>query len=391
MQAAILAAIQAATRAVIQAVVLAAMLAVAWSSLATSPAHAATVYTGDTIEGVKVISRLDLRDLAPGQIHRFLFQGAEMATGQRWYVPVLVAKGAREGKRILLVSGIHGDELTPIGVVQKVFAGLDPAAMSGAVIGLVGPSRPGVEYVSRGWPTNNLGRWLVNPNRTWPGEESGDTVERHSWLLMNQLFKGNADVGVDIHTGGNGIDFALFAFVNAQDAEARQIAELFPIDQILLEPGFDGTLEYALVRAGIPAITLELGGPRSFDPVMIQAGVDGVANMLSHYKIVDRPLGTTARDRNVYVGNQMIDLFATNSGFTELYVKLNDTVVKGQKLAIQRNAFGDLVQEYVAPVDGRVAIIGTDAVRERGVDLVSILTRNPACAKGDCPYDGEEP
>lgn len=297
--------------------------------LAVPASHAATVYTGDRIQGVRVISQLDVNDLEPGKTHRFMFQGVEMGTGQHWYVPVMVARGAKAGKRVLLVAGVHGDELNPIGVLQRVFADLDATKLSGAVIGIIGLSRPGVEYVTRGWPWTDLGKTLVNPNRTWPGEESGNPVERHSWLVMNRLIKGNADVGVDIHTGGNGIDFALFAFANAKDKEAQQLAQLFPIDQILLEPGFDGTLEYALVRAGIPAITLELGGPRSFDPEMISAGVKGVENLFAHYKMMDRPLGQTAKDRQVFIGNQLVDMFAANSGFTEVLVRLNDTVRKG--------------------------------------------------------------
>lgn len=354
-------------------------------------AQAATVFTGDKVQGVEVISQLDVSDLAPGKTHRFMFQGVEMGTGQHWYVPVMVAKGANSGKRLLLVSGVHGDELNPIRVVQKVFADLDATKLSGSVIGIIGPSRPGVEHVTRMWPVSNLGVNLINPNRTWPGNEAGNTVERHSWLVMNRLIKGNADIGVDIHTGGNGIDFALFAFANWKDAEAQQIAQLFPIDQILLEPGFDGTLEYALVRAGIPAITLELGGPRSFDAQMIASGTEGAENLLAHYKMLDRPLGQTAKDRQVFVGNKLANLFAVQSGFTEVLVKLNDTVKKGQKVAVQHNAFGDVVHEYFAEVDGRVAIIGTDAIRERGVDIVSILTNSSECASGNCPYAGDEP
>lgn len=353
--------------------------------------QAATVFTGDQVQGVAVISQLDVNDLEAGKTHRFMFQGVEMGTGQHWYVPVMVAKGARDGKRLLLVAGVHGDELNPIGTVQKAFADLDATQLSGVVIGIIGPSRPGVEHVTRMWPTSNLGVNLINPNRTWPGAETGNTVERHSWLIMNRLIKGNADIGVDIHTGGNGIDFALFAFVNHKSAEARQIAELFPIDQILLEPGFDGTLEYALVRAGIPAITLELGGPRSFDADMIAAGTGGVANLLSHYRMLDRPLGQVAADRDLFVGNKLVDQFAVQSGFTEYLVELNEAVRQGQKLAIQRNAFGDIVHEYFAQVDGRVAIIGTDAVREHGVDIISILAKDDGCPDGACPYHGEVP
>jgi predicted deacylase len=358
--------------------------------LSASPVTAATVYTGDLIDGKKVISQLDVNDLAPGQVHKFLFQGVEMGTGQHWYVPVMVAKGVRSGKRLLLVSGVHGDELTPIGVVQKVFAEIDPRTLSGAVIGIIGSSRPGVEHTTRGWLWMDLGHSQINPNRTWPGIETGNTVQRHSWLLMNRLIKGNADIGVDIHTGGNGIDFALFSFTDSKDKEALQLSKLFPIDQIYLHQGTGGSLASALVAAGIPGFTLELGGPRSFDPEMIKAGVIGVGNVLSHYKMQDRPMGQTAMDRNVFIGNQLVDLFAENSGFTEVFVKLNETVTKGQKVAVQKNAFGEIVHEYIAPADGRVAIIGTDAVRERGVDVVSIIANSDQCKDGSCKYTGDE-
>ena len=56
-------------------------------------AHAATDYTGDSIEGVKVIRKLDLSDLDAGKVHRFYLQGASNGVGQHWLVPILVAKG----------------------------------------------------------------------------------------------------------------------------------------------------------------------------------------------------------------------------------------------------------------------------------------------------------
>jgi len=357
----------------------------------SSSARAATTFTGDKVQGVPVISQLDVNDLEPGRIHRFMFQGVEMGTGQYWYVPVLVAKGAKTGKRLLLVSGVHGDELNPVAAVQQVFADLDAAKLSGTVMGIVGPSRPGVEWVTRSWPMNSLGTTLINPNRTWPGKETGNTVERHCWLITNRLIKGNVDVGVDYHTGGTGIDFALFVFAYAKDPEAQRVAELFPVDQIMADPGLEGTLEYALVKAGIPAVTVELGGPRGFDAERIRVGVEGAENLLAYYKMVDRPLGPTAKDKNVFHGNKLEDIVGVTGGFVKLLVKLNDEVKKGQRVAVQRNAFGDVVHEYTAGAGGRVAILGTDAIRERDVDIVTILTNSSECPSDGCPYHGDEP
>src|SRR6516164_7474683 len=75
--------------------------AAAQGASAPSGAQAAsrTVYTGDVIQGKKVVSTLDVNDLEPGKKHRLYFQGVEMPTGQHWYVAVTVAKGAKPGKR----------------------------------------------------------------------------------------------------------------------------------------------------------------------------------------------------------------------------------------------------------------------------------------------------
>jgi hypothetical protein len=62
-----------------------------------------TVYTGETIQGKKVVSALDVSDLEPGRKHLLYFQGVQMPTGQHWYVSVTVAKGAKPGKRVVLV------------------------------------------------------------------------------------------------------------------------------------------------------------------------------------------------------------------------------------------------------------------------------------------------
>jgi uncharacterized protein len=79
-----------------------------------------TIYTGDTIKGKRVVSALDVNDLEPGKKHLLYFQGVQMPTGQHWYVSVTVAKGAKPGKRVILVSGVHGDEMSSVHTVQTV-------------------------------------------------------------------------------------------------------------------------------------------------------------------------------------------------------------------------------------------------------------------------------
>src|SRR6185436_15287573 len=131
------------------------------ASGATPGTPKGTVYAGDVIQGKKVITALDVNDLEPGQKHSLYFQGVEMPTGQHWYVSVTVARGAKPGKRAVLVSGVHGDEMSSVYTVHTVMNQLDPAEMSGTVTAVTDVSRPAMESMQRRWPNSGRGNDLI--------------------------------------------------------------------------------------------------------------------------------------------------------------------------------------------------------------------------------------
>jgi predicted deacylase len=344
------------------------------------------VYTGDVIQGKRVISQLDVADLEPGKKHSFYFQGVQMGTGQHWYLPVVVAKGAKPGKRILLISGVHGDEVSPVDAVQRTMAALDPAQMSGTVTAVYDVSRPAKEGTTRMWPIAQWGGQLIDLNRVWPGDEQGgNAAVRHAGLVFNRLLKPNADHALDYHTAATGGDFTAFIFAKLGKPGIRAMAELFPIEQIKSDPGFPGTLETSLVEAGIPALTIEIGGPRSYDRRMIPLFVEGGLNVLRLHGVIPGPMGRTAKDAGTFYGDAFHTVRATHGGFLELLVDLTDTVAAGQKVAIQRNSFGEVVKEYVSEVAGEVSTIQRDAMIEPGTRVVQILYDSP---KPECDGDG---
>jgi uncharacterized protein len=124
---------------------------------AATPASDGTAYTGDVIQGKKVVSALDVDNLEAGKKHLFYFQGAPTAAGQHWHVSVMVAKGAKPGKRIALIAGVHGDEISSVRTVQTIMDQLDPAEMSGAVMAAFDVSRPAIEGMARRWPNSGRG------------------------------------------------------------------------------------------------------------------------------------------------------------------------------------------------------------------------------------------
>lgn len=333
-----------------------------------------TAYTGDVIQGKKVVSVLDVNDLEPGKKHLLYFQGVQMPTGQHWYVSVIVARGAKPGKRAVLVSGVHGDEMSSMHTVQTVMNQLDPAEMSGTVMAVTDVSRPAMESMQRRWPNSGRGIDLIDMNREWPGNENGVTApSRHAGLLFNRLLRPNADFAIDFHTGTTGFEVTAFNIGGMDVPEVKSMVELYPVGQIFDNHVYPGVLHNAFMDVGIPSFTPEVGAARGLALEMISLFVEGTMNVLKHHGIVAGPMGRTGKDVSVFVGNSSFPILATAGGLVEHLVKLNDKVEAGQKVAVQRNSFGEVVAEYTSGVGGEITGQRSDAMSEPGNPLVFIL------------------
>ena len=129
---------------------------------------------------------------------------------------------------------------------------------------------------------------------------------------------------------------------------------------------------------GIPAFTPEIGNARSLDLSMIPLFVEGTMNVLKLHGIIAGPIGRTGRDTGIFVGNALFPVLATKGGIVEHLVQLADAVSTGQKIALQRNMFGEIVAEYSSPVDGEIGGLRSDATSEPGNVICFILFNRPA-------------
>jgi uncharacterized protein len=350
-------------------------LAHAQTNVTAAPARVSTVYTGDVINGKKVVSSLNTSDLEPGKKHLLYFQGVQMSTGQYWYVSVIVAKGAKPGKRFTLTSGVHGDEMSPVHTLQTVMNQLNVADMSGTVMAVLDIARPAMESMQRRWPSSGRGLELIDMNREWPGNESGvNAVSRQAGLVFNRLLKPNTDLAMDFHTGTTGIDLSAAHIGDMSIPDVKIMMMLYPVPMIWDNAAYPGVLHNAYIDAGIPCFTPEIGAARRLDLDMIPLFVEGTMNVLKHYRVLPGAIGRTAVDAGVYIAKGAVPVLTTQGGFIELLVKLNAKVTPGQKVAIQRNAFGEVVAEYTSPVSGLVGGLRSDATSEPGNVLLFILS-----------------
>jgi uncharacterized protein len=337
----------------------------------------------DRIEGVPVIDTLRLDALAAGERHNFYFRAGDQSTGQGWYIPVIVLKGAKPGPRLLLSAAVHGDELNGMKVIHTLAQTLDPKTLSGTIIALPAVNTPGLLFDNRNYLGSSDGGTAANLNRLMPGDPKGDDAATvFAGRIWQGLIKGNADIGVDLHTQSRGTLYPLFVFVDPTRPQSLAMAKLMNPDMIKYDPGLKGTLETALNEAGIPAITAELGGPKVFDADMVARGIAGVRNILIEQKML---AGTRQAAKTApIIGNQMVSLRAPIGGVADILVKIGEHVQKNQVVAVINSPFGEERLRITAPIDGHVLSVGTDPLREPGALLVRLLTNSadPACKNG---------
>ncbi len=346
------------------------LIAALWLwSLSSGVTHGATIRTGDRIDGAPVIEQLDVADLPSGSLSHFFFRVTDQATGQGWYVPVLVAKGAAPGKRLLLTAAVHGDELTGIGVIQDLFKDLDPKGLKGVVIGIPGLNQPGLLQAAREFKPSQ-GATGANLNRKMPGDVNSDEIIKvYAGRLWTKLFMGNADMAVDLHTQSRGTLYPFYVF--AETPAAKHMAYLLRPDVIALDPGVRGTIEKEFNPVGIQAVTAELGAPEVFDPAMTQRALTGIRNLMIDSGMISGKVDLSGPEP--YVGNDTTDITAQRGGYVRVKVTIGQKVKTGDLLATVSDPFGTVIVTATAPHDGQVLSVATTPIHEIGEMMVRLI------------------
>jgi predicted deacylase len=283
-------------------------------------------------------------EVAPGTSQRLSWSATELFEGVPVSTPVLVANGVAPGPTLCLTAALHGDELNGVEMVRRVFHDIDPMNLSGALIGVPIVNVQGFRRGSRYLPDRR------DLNRYFPGNPNGSAAARIAHSLFNEVIS-HCDALVDLHTG---------SFERANLPQLR--ADLRNPDVVTLTHGFGamvvlhskptvGTLRYAATLAGIPAVTVEAGGPSVLELLEVKHGVKGIETLLT-------TLGMTRRMRlwgdpePVYYRSSWVR--ADNGGILLSVVSLGSSVRKGDLLGSITDPMSNARTELRSPYSGRI-------------------------------------
>ena len=311
------------------------------------PAHAHLVPLADavtTAEGKAAPLLLLGNEVMPGTAMRLSWAATELFEGVPVSTPVLVVNGTKPGPTLCLTAAVHGDELNGIEMVRRVLHEIVPDKLSGAVIGVPIVNVQGFRRGSRYLPDRR------DLNRYFPGNPNGSAAARIAHTLFKDVIA-HCDALVDLHTG---------SFERANLPQIR--ADLRNPDVVTLTQGFGsmvvlhstpsaGTLRHAATLAGIPAVTVEAGGPSQLELAEVKRGVKGIETLLSTLDMT-RKRRSWGDPEPVYYKSSWVR--ADNGGILLADVSLGSTVRKGDLLGTITDPMNNQRTVLYSPYEGRI-------------------------------------
>jgi len=283
-------------------------------------------------------------EVMPGTSVRLSWSATELFEGVPVSTPVLVVNGALPGPILCMTAAVHGDELNGIEMVRRVMHDLSPSKVSGAVIGIPIVNVQGFRRGSRYLPDRR------DLNRYFPGNPNGSAAARIADSFFNNVIA-HCDALIDLHTG---------SFERANLPQIR--ADLRNPDVMTLTQGFGsmvilhsapaaGTLRHAATQAGIPAVTLEAGGPSQLELNEVKLGVKGIETLINTLGMVKKRR-LWGEPEPVYYRSSWVR--ADNGGILLADVGLGSTVRKGDLLGTITDPMNNARSELRSPYSGRI-------------------------------------
>ncbi|MBB4080116.1 hypothetical protein GGR28_002746 [Lewinella aquimaris] len=296
-------------------------------------------------------------DQPPATIRRYWLRIISDGLGEPVRVPLLVAKGTEEGPVLGVTAAVHGDELNGIRVIQRLFGDLDVSELRGTIVGVLVVNIPAFLRQTRVYTDG------FDLNHVMPGKENGRASEVYAFRLMDRLIR-HFNFLLDLHTASRGRINSYYVRADMSQEATRQLAILQNPQLIVHNPPSDGTLRGAADTLDIPAVTLEVGNPGVYQRTLIRSGIEGVHNVLSHLGMTDDEIIAPASPPVICKRSYWI--YTHTGGLLTVDVDLLQEVKAGDLIATQRDVFGSLKEQYLAPEDGIVIGRSTMPVNRSG-------------------------
>ncbi len=277
----------------------------------------------------------------PGENKTIKIRVGKLPSGTTINIVGHVFNSKKEGKRILLLAGIHGDEVNGIEILRKI---IEQKILSdlqcGSVVVIPVLNVFGFINFKRDVPSGK------DVNRSFPGNRNGSLASRVAKKLTEYILP-NVDMIIDFHSGGETrYNFPQIRYTKSS-SQSCELASVFSPPFLIEKTMIKGSLRKAANDLKIPTIVFEGGESGRLDDFSTLTGINGIKNILHHFQMIENP--ENLRKSEVAKVNKTLWIRAKDSGIINLLKQSGDIVNEKEPIAIIHDIYSEWSKVVLSP------------------------------------------
>ena len=300
-------------------------------------------------------------NIAKGETKQVKLDIARLTSGTKIEVPVFVSRGKNDGPVLLLMAGLHGDEINSVDVLRSIIKHRINRVENGTVICVPILNIFGFINFSRAVPDGK------DVNRSFPGHAKGSLASQIAYHLRKKILP-HCDYIIDFHTGGKSRFNSPQTRAVLSDEKSKQLALAFNAPFTLHSDLIHKTLRETAFNQGKTIIVYEGGEALRFDNNAKEVATTGVQNVLHYlqmkqYKKI--PITSIVRHHRKW-------LRAPSSGFFHPKIKIGEQVRIGQIVGEICGPFADYEDDCISSKNAHVISLNNNPMVNRGDAIMQI-------------------
>jgi predicted deacylase len=309
------------------------------------------------------IINISQNEVLPGTKIRANYVAGHLPSGTRISIQMEIFRGENPGPHVLLVGGVHGDEINGVEIARKsIQSQMFQELKCGSVIVIPLLNVYGFINYSRDVPDGK------DVNRSFPGRLKGSMASRVAGILSRHILP-QVDVVIDFHTGTQYRYNYPQIRITQNDALSFELAKAFNPPFIIHKGQLKGSLRKTSLMANKPCLIYEGGEALRFDEFAIHRGLAGVQNLMQQLGMINgnQPLPPAFQEirRTSWIR-------ASASGLFVWHKSSGKPIVKGEPLATIGDPYGNKKVSIEANRDGFIIGHSNAAVVNQGDALFHI-------------------
>ena len=309
------------------------------------------------------------QEIVPGKGVQLNLEVAHLHTRTPIQVPVLVERAKEDGPTLLVMAGLHGDELNGIEIVRRFLRKKLNKPTKGTIICLPIFNIFGFLNLKRELPD---GRDL---NRSFPGSNNGSLAAQFAFHFMKEIAP-YCDYIIDFHTGAaqrNNFPQIRCVF---SDHESVELAKIFNPPFILNSSLIPKTLRESMVKRNKMLLLFEGGKSNNIEENVVEEGLNGLKRVITHLGMRNYKFDISKDREPIFIGENKW-MRAPSSGMFQCFVVNGTAVQKGAILALATDPYGKYEKKIKASQSGYVICINEASVVYKGDAIIHLAKEKP--------------